>query len=64
MELQHISDTLKILKCFNFTTKQVRYIKQGSTNFQKSSRHFQILVARKVTWSNFHAEDPQLRSVL
>jgi hypothetical protein len=32
----------------------------GSTIFQKSGIYLKILGARKVRWSKFHAEDPQI----
>jgi hypothetical protein len=56
MELQHLSDKLKILKCFNFTARKVRYIQRASTNFPKiwepvpNSRYETRSILRTVTY--------------
>jgi hypothetical protein len=35
-------------------------VEQGPTNLESCRNHLKILSAKRVTWSKFHAEDPQI----
>jgi len=63
LRLRNTNRTRRSVCIKNYDAHYLHYTK-GAQIFQKSRSHLKILGARRVIWSKFHTEDPQILGVI